>query len=215
MVFRLNDDEVGFPDPHLGEEDGFFAVGGKLTPEWLLTAYSNGIFPWFGFRENPDICWYCPMQRFVIFPDEIHISHSMKQLLKKAKYTVSLNNDFEGVIRNCGQVDGRYEHEGAWLGKDMTEAYTTLHRMGYATSVEVWDGDALVGGLYGVTIGRNFIGESMFSIIPNGSKIALIYLASVVSQVGGFIDCQLKTPHLESMGGRYISYEEYMERLLD
>ena len=175
-----------------------------------LSTYSHGIFPWFSFRDCDEPLWFCPQQRFVIFPDEIHVSHSMRTLMNKKRYRMSFNEDFDGVISACGRL--RIDEEGAWLGKDITEAYTELHRQGFAASVEVWDGDKLVGGLYGVTIGSSFFGESMFSLVPSASKLALIHLARFLSTHGGrLIDCQLETPHLKSMGGRYISYDEYMK----
>lgn len=212
MVFQLTE-EIGFPDPRLGEESGLFAVGGDLSTERLLLAYSYGIFPWFSFRHG-QIQWFCPMQRFVIFPDEIHVSHSMRTLLRKKKYQMSINKDFHQVIRNCSTVNGRVNEEYAWLGDDIINAYTRLHDMGYAASVEVWEEERLVGGLYGVTIGKAFIGESMFSLVPSGSKMALICLASFMKRNGGtLIDCQIRTPHLESMGGRYISYDDYLKLL--
>lgn len=209
MIFQLNK-SITFPDPHLAEDDGLFAVGGDLSVDRLLLAYSNGIFPWYSFRDQPQILWYCPMKRFVIFPDKIHISHSMRTLLNKDEYSVSINNDFNGVINNCSKL--RYDEEGAWLGKDMIKAYTELYRQGFAASVEVWDKERkLVGGLYGVSIGPAFFGESMFSLVPSASKIALIFLAKYFQQCGGkLIDCQFETTHLKSMGGEYISYDEYM-----
>ena len=211
MVFQLSDEMV-FPDPRMGEEDGLLAIGGDLCVERLLLAYSYGIFPWFSFRDWPYPAWHCPMQRFVIFPDEIHISHSMRTLMNKNTYHVTFNHDFEGVIKGCSLVDGRYHAKGAWLGEDMIEAYCNLNRMGYATSVEVWNSEEeLVGGLYGVVVGPCFIGESMFSKEPNTSKLALIHLAKFMQRIGGkFIDCQLETPHLKSLGGRFIPYEEYL-----
>ena len=209
MIYQL-DDDLWFPDPRLADEDGCLAVGGDLSIDRLLLAYQHGIFPWFSFRDNEEPVWYCPHERFVIFPDEIHISHSMRTLLNKKKYTFSLNEDFEGVIHNCSKL--RYEEEGAWLGEDIIKAYTELHRQGFAASVEVWEEKRLVGGLYGVNIGSAFFGESMFSLVPSGSKLALIHLAKTMQELNGsIIDCQLKTAHLESMGGRYISYDEYMK----
>ena len=212
MVFELNE-ELIFPEPHLGEPDGLLAVGGDLSVDRLLLAYSHGIFPWYAFRQ-PDILWYCPMQRFVIFPDEIHVSHSMRTLIRKNHYRMSINENFPEVIRQCSINGGRDEMEGAWLGADMIEAYTELHRQGFAASVEVWEDEHLVGGLYGVNIGRAFFGESMFSLVPSGSKLALIHLADFMREHNGtIIDCQFETPHLRSMGGRFISYEEYMNHL--
>ena len=210
MVFQLSD-ELIFPDPYLGEEDGLLAVGGDYSIERLLLAYSNGIFPWSAFRNEQKL-WFCPLKRFVIFPNEIHISHSMRSLIRKQRYDVTLNKDFEGVIRGCGEE--RREQPGAWLGDEIIEAYTRLHNEGWAASVEVWDKEKLVGGLYGVLMGNCFIGESMFSRVPSASKLALIALAHWMEANGGtLIDCQLETPHLKSMGGRFISYEEYITYL--
>lgn len=216
MVFQIDEssEELYFPDPHLGDSDGCFAIGGDLSVDRLLLAYSNGIFPWYSFRDQKDILWYCPMRRFVIFPEEIHVSHSMRTLMNKGKYSVGINEDFEAVIRGCSKAQGRIDEEGAWLGENIIQAYTALHDQGFAASVEVWDDETgeLVGGLYGVTIGKVFIGESMFSLVPSASKLALIFLARFMKENGGkMIDCQLETSHLKSMGGRYISYEEYME----
>lgn len=211
MVFQL-DDHLWFPDPHLGEDDGLIAVGGDLSVDRLLLAYSYGFFPWFSFKHQDQPMWYCPLQRFVIFPQEIHVSHSMKQLISKHTYQLNVNNDFEGVINGCATAQNRNREEGAWLGPEMIEAYTELHRQGLAASFEVWDGhDQLVGGLYGVSIGPTFFGESMFSLVPNASKLALIHLTQLFQERGGrLIDCQFETPHLRSMGGRFISYEEYL-----
>ena len=209
-VFQL-DDRLWFPDPHLGEEDGLVAVGGDLSIDRLLLAYSHGFFPWFSFQNRKEPLWYCPLQRFVIFPKEIHVSHSMKQLINKHQYEITINKDFDGVIRGCATAQNRNEEEGAWLGPDIIKAYTELHRQGFAASVEVWDEDRLVGGLYGVNLGKAFFGESMFSLVPSASKLALIHLAGMFEQLGGLlIDCQLETPHLRSMGGRFIPYEEYI-----
>ena len=212
MLFQLSD-ELVFPDPHLGEEDGLLAVGGDLSEERLLLAYSYGIFPWFSFRDWPYPAWHCPLQRFVIFPNEIHISHSMRTLMNKGTYNLTFNRDFDRVIEGCSQVDGRYYQDGAWLGEEMITAYRHLNRQGHAASVEVWNlDDELVGGLYGVVMGSCFIGESMFSREPSASKLALIYLAKTMQRYGsgGLIDCQLETPHLKSMGGRYIPYDDYL-----
>ena len=209
-VFQL-DNNLWFPDPHLGEEDGLVAVGGDLSIDRLLLAYSNGFFPWFSFQHQKEPLWYCPLQRFVIFPNEIHISHSMKQLIKKHQYEITINMDFEGVIHGCATAQNRHEEEGAWLGPDIIKAYTELHRQNLAFSVEVWDGEHLVGGLYGVNIGASCFGESMFSLVPNASKLALIHLARTLNNLGGqLIDCQFETPHLLTMGGRFIPYEEYI-----
>ena len=218
MVFQL-DNNLWFPDPHLGEADGLVAIGGDLSVDRLLLAYSYGYFPWFSFKREHEPLWFCPLQRFVIFPKEIHVSHSMRQLISRHEYEVTINRDFEGVIRGCATAQNRNEEEGAWLGPDIIQAYTELHRQGFAASVEVWKRDAasadgaprLVGGLYGVNLGTSFFGESMFSLEPSASKLALIYLARCFDSLGGqLIDCQFETPHLRTMGGRFIPYEEYL-----
>ncbi len=217
IVFLLDDDDKSFPDPLSVPmkdrlPDGLFAVGGDLSPERLVEAYSQGIFPWAAFRLN-ELHWYCPMERFVIFPEEIHVSHSMRTLLNKGKYTVTMDTCFRDVINHCSQL--RIEEEGAWLGPQMVEAYAKLHDRGVTHSVEVWDMyGRLAGGLYGVYLNGGFFGESMFSLVPSASKIALIHLAEYLKEHGGkLIDCQFETPHLKSMGGRHISYEEYMDIL--
>ena len=209
-VFQL-DDNLWFPDPHLGEDDGLIAVGGDLSVDRLLLAYSYGFFPWYSYRDQSEPQWFCPLQRFVIFPGEIHVSHSMRQLLRRQEYELTINCDFDGVIRGCATAQNRNQQDGAWLGPDMIEAYTEMHRQGFAASVEVWRGDELVGGLYGINIGKAFFGESMFSLAPSASKLALIHLARYFGSLGGkLIDCQFETPHLRTMGGQHISYEEYL-----
>ena len=150
------------------------------------------------------------MERFVIFPKEIHISHSMRTLLNKERYKVTINKDFDAVIHECSKL--RIDENGAWLGPEIINAYTELHRQGFAASVEVWEDSQLVGGLYGVNLGNAFFGESMFSLVPSASKVALILLAQFMEDHGGtIIDCQLETPHLRSMGGRFIPYDDYLE----
>ena len=219
-VWQL-DDELWFPNPRWGEDDGLVAIGGDLSVERLLLAYSNGFFPWYAFKMEHEPHWYCPLNRFVIFPSEIHVSHSMRQFLRQQKYEVTVNQDFEGVINGCSVAQSRNEEDAAWLGPDIIEAFTKLHHLGYASSVEVWEpsdteqGRRLVGGLYGVTLRKAFFGESMFSLVPNASKLALVYLAKALENIGGhFIDCQFETPFFKSMGGRYISYDEYMKILI-
>lgn len=208
MAVYLLDEDIWFPPPAGAEEDGLLAVGGDLSAQRLLLAYSNGIFPW--FNEDTEILWWCPKKRFVIFPKEIQISRSMKKFMKKTNLTVTMNRDFSRVIESCRKL--REENEGTWITDGMEHAYKALHELGYAASVEVYDGEHLVGGLYGVVIGRCFFGESMFSLVPNASKLALICLAKRLQELGFyFIDCQFHTEHLERMGGRYISYEEYMQ----
>lgn len=218
MYIDLDKDEWELiPDPEvlmeLGFEmsdNGFYAIGGAITTDYLLSAYPLGVFPWFSFRYRERPHWYCPPERFVIFPDEIHISHSMRNMINKRLYTVTFNRDFDRVIENCSRL--RVHEAGAWLGPQMVEAYRELHRQGHALSVEVWEGDELVGGLYGVIAGNIYCGESMFSLRPGASKLALIRLAQAITEGRlplSLIDCQFETPHLKSMGGRFISYEDY------
>ena len=213
MIFLL-DKSLGFPDPRLGEPDGLFAIGGDISVERLLLAYSHGIFPWYPYKHSELPYWYCPLERFVIFPKEIHISHSMRNLINKNIYEVTFNKDFEGVIRNCSKAGERNKDENAWLGEKLILTFIKLHHLGYAESVEVWENKKLVGGLYGMYLNDVFIGESMFSFKPSASKLALISLANEMEKTGGkIIDCQFETPHLKSMGGKFISYEEYMDFL--
>lgn len=205
-VFRLDENKISFPDPTYARLDGLLAIGGDLSVERLLLAYTHGIFPWY----NPDeeILWWCPKKRFVIFPKEIHISRSMRKYMKNHKLEIKLNRDFADTMHHC-RTKREFE-EGTWISDEMEEAYLRLHKAGYAISLEVYENEELAGGLYGVSIGKCFFGESMFSEKENGSKVALIALARLLDQNDFlFIDCQFHTEHLESMGGRYISWEEY------
>ena len=200
-VFRLQKHEIYFPNPTLACEDGLLAVGGDLCVERLLLAYTHGIFPW--YNPGDEILWWCPHERFVIFPKEIHISHSMKKYIKKHTFTVKVNRDFADTMHRCRAK--REFAEGTWISDEMEEAYFALHQAGYAMSVEVFEEERLAGGLYGVVIGKCFFGESMFSEQENGSKIALTALAKMLDKEGFLlIDCQFHTEHLERMGGRVI-----------
>lgn len=205
-VYRLDDKEIYFPNPTLARPDGLLAVGGDLSVERLLLAYTHGIFPWYSPGE--EIMWWCPKERFVIFPKEIHISRSMKKYMRKHEMGIILNRDFADTMHRCRLK--REFKEGTWISDEMEEAYHRLHEAGYAVSVEVTEDGELAGGFYGVSIGTCFFGESMFSEKENGSKTALIAFAGILEQKGFlFMDCQFHTEHLESMGGRYISWEEY------
>ena len=210
MIFQL-DRCTDFPDPRYGNEDGFYAVDGEVTPERLAAAYPLGIFPYFAFRYRP-VIWWAPQERFVIFPEEVHVSHSMRNLMNKKRFHCTINEAFPEVIASCADTDDRIDEDNAWLGPELLDTWMDLHDMGHAKSVEVWEGEDLIGGLYGFVCGQAFIGDSMFSLEPSASKLALIHLARYMqAQGGGIIDCQLETPHLKSMGGRYISYDEYLE----
>ncbi|AYL98611.1 leucyl/phenylalanyl-tRNA--protein transferase [Mucilaginibacter celer] len=204
MIFRL-DKRLIFPKPDLAEPDGLLAVGGDLSTQRLILAYQSGIFPWYG--DDSPILWYSPHERFVLFSDELKISKSMRQVLRSGKFRVTVDTCFDEVIRACSTTP-RQGQDGTWIVADMIAAYNTLHAEGHAHSVEVWEGDQLVGGLYGVHVGDVFCGESMFSHVSNASKTALIYLCN--TGLYQLIDCQVHTSHLESMGARMISREQYM-----
>lgn len=213
MIFQL-DNCTEFPDPRYGNEDGFYAVGGEVSPDMLAKAYPLGIFPYFAFRYRP-VIWWAPQERFVILPSQIHISHSMRNLLNKKRFHCTINQAFADVIASCADTDDRIDDDNAWLGPELIDTWMELHDMGHAVSVEVWEGDDLVGGLYGFACGKAFIGDSMFSLEPNASKLALIHLAGHMQAQGdGIIDCQLETSHLKSMGGVYMSYDDYLRYTL-
>lgn len=208
-VYQLSD-EIMFPNPELAEDDGLLAVGGDLSFERLILAYCNGIFPW--YSDGEPILWWCPKPRFIIKPNEVNISKSMKRVFNKCEFKVTFDKDFKGVINNCKEL--RENKEGTWITNEIMEAYINLHKKGFATSVEVYKGKELVGGLYGVKIGKCFFGESMFSKESNASKVALISICKKLEEEGYiFLDCQMHTNHLESMGGRFVSWEEFKEML--
>lgn len=208
MVFRLQKNVISFPDCSLAEPDGLLAIGGDLSKERLLLAYHNGIFPW--FSEGDPICWFAPHERCVIFPERIKISKSMKKVLKDQVFTISTNLAFLEVIRNCASVSRKMQ-DGTWITRDMRKAYTRLHESGHAHSVEVWQEGRLVGGLYGVKVNQVFCGESMFSLVSNASKAALIWLSQHPSIK--MIDCQLPNDHLLSLGAEMIPRAAYLEML--
>ena len=200
--------ELWFPDAEHAMEDGLLAVGGDLAPGRLVLAYRSGIFPW--FMQEGMIFWFSPPARMVLYPDKLHISRSMKRLLRSGKFEVTTNQSFEQVIRMCAEVHTRL-HGETWISDDFISAYCELHRMGIAQSVEVWQHGKLAGGIYGLVIGKIFCGESMFSLAANASKVALIHLC----MYGGYslIDCQVETNHLISMGAQHISRQEYLKLL--
>ena len=213
MIFDLTHTDE-FPDPRYGNKSGFYAVGGDISPERLAKAYPLGIFPYYAYKLER-ICWWAPHERFVIRPSEIHVSHSMRNMINKGRYHCTIGEAFDGVLTGCACIDGRIDEDNAWLGPELIDVWMQLYDMGHAQSVEVWEGDELVGGLYGFVCGRCFLGDSMFSVVPGASKLALIHLARHMEKQGGmFIDCQLETPHLKSMGAKYISYEEFLKGTL-
>ncbi|HEX9059417.1 MAG TPA: leucyl/phenylalanyl-tRNA--protein transferase [Clostridia bacterium] len=206
-VFMLNKNLV-FPDPELAEEDGLIAIGGDLSIDRLLAAYANGIFPW--YMKGEPILWWSPDPRCILFPENIHVSRSMKKFLKKNLYKVTYDKSFDEVIGMCRSLR---ENE-TWITNEMTDAYIGLHRAGFAHSVEVWYEEKLVGGLYGVSLGTAFFGESMFSAMENASKVALISLSSRLKAAGfKFIDCQVYNGHLESMGAVNIPRIDFLKLL--
>ncbi len=206
-VYLLKDDLI-FPPAKLANEDGILALGGDLTVERLLLAYSNGIFPWYSYGEP--ILWWSPDPRFVIKPDEIKISRSMRQLLKKDPFRLTYDQEFEQVISKCQKP--RKNEPDTWITREMKQAYIELHKKGYAHSVEVWQDEKLAGGLYGVSLGKCFFGESMFTEVSNASKVAFISLAHTLLQLDfDIIDCQVYTQHLESLGAYDIPRSEFID----
>lgn len=209
MIYRLPRQFI-FPPLHEADEDGLLAVGGDLQPGRILAAYQQGIFPW--YAEEP-ILWWSPDPRFVLFPGELKISASMKQVLKKQQFRISMNEAFEDVITGCSGAP-RPGQDGTWLNPDMQQAYTELHRLGYAHSVECWLEGELVGGLYGLQLGRTFFGESMFSRVSNASKAAFITFVQRSAAAGlQMVDCQVYTEHLESLGARFVPRDEFVKRV--
>lgn len=208
MIFRLNMDDDRFPDPALAEEDGLLAVGGDLRPSRLVEAYRNGIFPW--HQQQGVFFWYAPHDRFVLFPDELKISKSMRKVMRSGQFSVTHNQAFGQVIQACAEYPRRGQ-DGTWIDNDMQAAYIELHETGHAHSFEAWQDGQLAGGLYGVAVGDVFCGESMFSLVPNASKAALITLSQMDTY--HLIDCQIYSDHLASMGARMISQDEYLSYL--
>lgn len=203
-IFKLSK-ELQFPPANFAREDGLLAFGGKLEPDWIIEAYSRGIFPWFNTDEP--ILWWSPNPRSVLFIDEIKISKSMKKAMKKEVFTVSFDKDFKKVMENCANA-----REETWISKKFIKTYTELHDMGVAHSVEIWKEKKLVGGLYGVNLGQMFFGESMFSLETNASKFALIKLCEYLKEKNyEIIDCQVHNSHLESMGAKEIKREKFLE----
>ncbi|WP_152285795.1 leucyl/phenylalanyl-tRNA--protein transferase [Flavicella marina] len=205
--------ETDQPFPPLSEttEEGIIALGGDLSNERLIDAYKQGIFPW--YCEGEPIIWYCPDPRMVLFFDNLKISKSMRGILRKNNFTVTFNQNFESVIANCKTID-RKDGLGTWITKDMQQAYIELHKKGIAQSVEVWQNDELVGGLYGIDQGHVFCGESMFSKVSNASKIAFIYLVEKLKREKyALLDCQVYNDHLASLGAEEITRDIFLQIL--
>lgn len=209
-VYRLTE-ELIFPDPALAGPDGMLAIGGNLSAERLLLAYQNGIFPWFS-RGNP-ILWWSPDPRFILFPEKFKVSKSLAQRIRKDQYRTTFDTVFPDVIEKCANVNRSHE-DGTWITAGMKRAYIKLYQLGFAHSVETWENDTLVGGLYGISLGKAFFGESMFHTATDASKVSIFHLVNQLKTWGfHFIDCQLPTDHLQSLGAECIPREEFLKRL--
>jgi len=210
MPLFVLDKEIRFPPVNLAEPDGLLAMGGDLSADRLLLAYRHGIFPWF---EGQTPLWWCPDPRFVIFPADLKISKSMKQLFKKNSFRFTVNTAFAEVIGNC-KTTARKEQSSTWITEEVKSAYIHLHGLGYAHSAEAWLGEELVGGCYGIRLGKVFFGESMFSKVSNASKYAFIKYVELLKREGlQLIDCQVYTEHLESLGARMIGRAQFVQLL--
>lgn len=196
-----------FPHPFLADEDGLLAVTDTLDADMVLTGYHFGIFPW--YNEGSQVLWWYTHPRFVLFPDRLKISKSMRNVINRGLFTITENQDFESVIRSCSVVP-RKGQDGTWIHDDMIAAYVDLHHRGYAHSVEVYQDDQLVGGLYGIKLGKIFFGESMFAKVSNASKVALIFLTQQLRKEGFYlIDCQQETNHLKSLGAELLPGDDF------
>jgi len=209
-VYQLSG-KLGFPPPHLAAKEGLLAVGGDLTRARLLLAYRLGIFPW--YSDGEPILWWSPDPRLVLYPDELKVSKSLNKIINKGTFNVTVDRAFERVIKDCARV--RLENrEGTWIVDDMVSAYCRLHEAGFAHSLEAWAGDRLAGGLYGVSLGKCFFGESMFTRISNASKVAFVTLVKHLKSLDfAMVDCQIATGHLTRFGAREISRARYLDEL--
>jgi len=211
MPFFLPGNQNNFPDVELADEDGLLAFGSNLSIETLLKAYKKGIFPW--YNENEPICWYSPNPRFVLFPGKLKISGSMKTVINSGVFQFSVDKNFADVVKNC-RLAKRKGEPGTWITDEIEKAYFTLFGSGFAHSAEAWHNKQLAGGLYGVQIGKVFFGESMFATQSNASKFAFIKYVQLLQEKGvEVIDCQVYTPHLESLGAEFISRKDFTRLL--
>ncbi len=211
MKPKVLTDKLEFPDVNKATSDGLLAIGGDLKPERLILAYKSGIFPW--FEIDQPILWWSPDPRFVLFPEKLKISKSMRQVLRNKDFVVTINNDFPRVIKECS-IAKRDGQSGTWITESMIEAYIEMYHLGYAKSVEVWQNEKLVGGLYGIDIGNGvFSGESMFSKLSNASKVA--FITFIQNTEYRIIDCQVHTNHLENLGAENISKNEFLNIIID
>ena len=210
-MVRLGDDHI-FPSPRSANEHGVVAYGGDLNPNRIIQAYKQGIFPWFESDDN--LLWWSPNPRMILYPEKIKISKSLKSVIKKNTFKVTFNKDFEEVIESCSNIK-RLGQKGTWITSGLKESFLNLHEKGLAMSVEVWKDSKIVGGLYGLDLGSVFCGESMFSKSSNASKVALVNLSSELRKNNyKFIDCQIPTEHLKSMGGEEVSRDDFLKLLI-
>jgi leucyl/phenylalanyl-tRNA--protein transferase len=209
-VYLLTDDLI-FPPVHLATPEGLLAIGGDLSPERLLLAYRSGIFPW--YSDDEPILWWSPDPRLVLYPEELKISHSLRKTIRSGRFKATIDTGFEQVIQACGRT--RISNgQGTWITPEMEKAYMSLHRLGYAHSVEIWHEEVLVGGLYGVSLGRCFFGESMFSTMSDASKVALVAMRDFLQKKQfDFIDCQMPTDHLMRLGAKKIARDDFLSEL--
>jgi len=211
MPVFLLDDSLAFPHPRFAEPDGLLAVGGDLRPERLILAYENAIFPW--YSEGSPILWFSPNPRFILIPDEFKVSRSLKKIIRSDIYQVRFDTCFDQVIEECARIK-RKDQRGTWITGDMIKAYIRLHEEGYAHSVETYHEERLVGGLYGISLGGAFFGESMFHLMSNASKVALFFLVERLKSWGfDFIDSQVPTEHMKRLGAKAIERELYWTML--
>lgn len=208
-IYELSQ-ELLFPDPRKASDEGLLAYGGDLSPNRLVSAYSLGIFPWYD-EASPDIMWWSPNPRMVLYPDRFRLSKSLRRRITRREFEIRLDSAFDQVIDACGKIP-REDQGGTWITEEMQEAYTRLHQLGIAHSVECWQDDRLVGGLYGLSLGKMFFGESMFHLVTDASKVAFYYLSELSKKLNfSMIDCQMHTSHLESMGAEEISRDSYLD----
>lgn len=210
-IHPLKQDSLDFPDPRRASEEGLLAYGGDLHPNRLLTAYARGIFPW--YSPGDPILWWSPNPRLLLYPEKFRLRKSFRRVLRSGKFTVTFDGAFETVIRGCAETPRKGQGQ-TWIVPEMQEAYIRLHQRGFAHSVEVYKEEVLVGGLYGVAIGKVFVGESMFSLVPDASKVAFKALSDVLGAKGyDFIDCQMKTDHMVGLGAEEVERDIYLDVL--
>ncbi|MDA3891234.1 MAG: leucyl/phenylalanyl-tRNA--protein transferase [Salinivirgaceae bacterium] len=203
--------EALFPHPSEAVDDGLLAIGGDLAPERLVAAYASGIFPWYG--DNDPILWWSPNPRLVLYPEKFKVSKSLKQTLKKQPFDIRIDFAFDEVIESCSKIP-RKGQDGTWITSEMIEAFKQMHKIGLAHSIETWEGNKLVGGLYGLSLGNVFFGESMFHKRKDASKIAFYYLSQLCKKwCFAFIDCQVTNPHLLTLGAQEITRDNFLDEL--